>query len=42
MNNYAEVAGIGSKLLKSKFQPIVSQPLIYHLHEDIDVPHPWF
>ena len=38
-NNYAEAAGIESKLLKkSKYQPTVSQPLVYHLHGDIDVP----
>jgi hypothetical protein len=38
-NNYAEVAGIESKLLKkSKYQPSISQPLVYHLHGDIDIP----
>jgi hypothetical protein len=38
-NNYAEVAGIESKLLKkSKFQPSISQPLVYHLHGEINIP----
>jgi hypothetical protein len=38
-NNYADAAGIESKLFKkSKYQPTVSQPLIYHLHGDINTP----
>jgi hypothetical protein len=33
------VAGIESKLLKkSKYQPTITQPLIYHLHGDIYTP----
>jgi hypothetical protein len=38
-NNYADAAGIESKLFKkSKYQPTVPQPLIYHLHGDINTP----